>query len=152
MTRREPLSRPDPFFSLFWLGRGVTRGVFLSRLYSSMLAWYGSQSEAAVYRCLWLGIIFRQPFPHCVLWDLVFVLLPLSTSFTSRFVVSLFCLVQSSTSINMWNPDHAALWSEYASNDERDSRRWPLHHLRSTVIYREHLWGGCGSGRLPNST
>ena len=48
------MSRPDhrePFYSLFWLGWGVTRvgnlGCFIS-----MLAWYGSQSEAAVYRCL----------------------------------------------------------------------------------------------------
>jgi hypothetical protein len=81
------MSHPDhrePFYSLFWLGRGVTRvdnlGCFIS-----VLAWYGFQSEAAVYRCLWLGIIFRQPFPHCVLWDLVFVLLPLSTSFDMTF-------------------------------------------------------------------
>ena len=50
------------------------------------------------------------------------MLLPLSTSFTSRFVVSLFCLVQSFTSVNIWNPDHAVLWSEYASNDDCDRK------------------------------
>ena len=31
----------------------------------TMLDWYGSQSETAVYRCLWLGILFRLPFWFC---------------------------------------------------------------------------------------
>ena len=45
-----PMLRPDhrePFYSLFWLGRGVTRVGNLV-CFISMLAWYGSQSEAAV--------------------------------------------------------------------------------------------------------
>ena len=61
--RRLKLSHPDlAFYSLCWLGRSVTRVGYLGYC-MSMLAWYGSQSEAAVYRCRWLGIIFRQPFP-----------------------------------------------------------------------------------------
>ena len=38
-----------------WVGVGILCCVFLC------LAWYGSQSEAAVDRCLWLRTILRQP-------------------------------------------------------------------------------------------
>ena len=53
------MSRPgyrEAFYSLFWLGQGVTRvGIlcpFFYVLYFYVLAWYGSQSGTAVYRCL----------------------------------------------------------------------------------------------------
>ena len=42
-----------PFFmSLFWFGQGVSWGGHSMFCISMCLAWYGSQSEAAVYRCL----------------------------------------------------------------------------------------------------
>ena len=48
------VSRPDfrdHFYSIFWLGQGVTRVGSLV-FFISMMAWYGSQSEATVYRSL----------------------------------------------------------------------------------------------------
>jgi hypothetical protein len=59
----------EPFISLYWLGQDVT-WVDSLVFYFLCWPWYGSQSEAAVYRCLWLGILF---FPY--VWDLDFVLL-----------------------------------------------------------------------------
>ena len=62
----------EPFLFSIWLGQGVT-WMGKSMCSISLLAGYGSQSEAAVYRCLWLGIIHRQPVFHLSLRDLDFV-------------------------------------------------------------------------------
>ena len=94
-----------------------------SSLFISMLAWYGSQSEAAVSRCLWLGIIFRQPFPQCVLWDLVLSRCMLHLSTARSLLVSCFKF----HIIKMWNSNHPAPWSVY-------TRSWPppRSHVRLT--------------------
>ena len=57
-----------------------------------MVAWYDSQSEAAVYRCLWLGIIFRHPFPHSVFVGSSFCVIACEHSRTSSFGCSLLFL------------------------------------------------------------
>ena len=64
LTLRLVLSRPGHrgFYSLFWLGQGVTRvgilcSMFLCFAFLCCLAGCGSQSEAAVYYCLWLRTI-----------------------------------------------------------------------------------------------
>jgi hypothetical protein len=52
------------FMSLFWFGQGVSWGGHSNILCSMFsitvcLAGCGSQSEATVYRCLWLRTILR---------------------------------------------------------------------------------------------
>jgi hypothetical protein len=60
------------FLFLYFIRSGCDFGGHSSFLF---LCWrrYGSQSEAAVYCCLWLGILLRQHVFHLCLWDLVFV-------------------------------------------------------------------------------
>ena len=116
------------------------------------MAWYGSQSEAAVYRCLWLGIIFRQPIsPLCFVGScLCEVACEHFIYYTFQFVLYCFCVFHS---INMWNPYHAALWSE-CSYDDRDKysmfRSWKFqdneihwHQLPWTMNQLDYIIYGC---------
>ena len=73
--------------------------IFLSSMFSiSMcLVWYGSQSEAAGNRCLWLRTILRQPvFPLWVVGSYflfsVFVAPYRTVSFLSCFLLYYFCV------------------------------------------------------------
>ena len=62
------LSRPDlrePFNVSIMVWSGCDLGGHFYVLCFYVLAGYGSQSGTAVYRCLRLGIILRQPFPFC---------------------------------------------------------------------------------------
>ena len=93
-------------YSLFWVRSGCDYGGHPSFVIS-MLAWYGSQSEAAVYRCLWLGIIFKQPFPTCLLWDLVFWLVACEHAISITFRYSLLFLWVSSN-------EHLELYVRFA--------------------------------------
>ena len=112
----------------------------------SMLAWYGSQSETAVYRCLWLGIIFRQPFfPLSSVGSCLQLGAYVHTSsFTFRLVV---CCFEFQFIKNMWNSIHGAPWSH--SYDERDNSNnltsLSLSHFATTLevslsIWKTHLW------------
>ena len=62
------------FILYVWLGQGVTQVGKSMFSISLFLAMCGSQLEAAVYCCLWLGITYKLSFSFWVLWDLVFCL------------------------------------------------------------------------------
>ena len=95
------LSRPDLscFFYvsiLGWSGRelGWAFYVLFCVCISMCLAWYGSQSEAAVNRCLWLRTILRQPGFALELWVVVLCVSPDRTVSFSLFLVVILFSVQ----------------------------------------------------------
>ena len=66
------------------------------------------------------GSFLGSHFPHCCLWDLVYIELPECTHVASR-VVWLFLLGEFQLIKIMWNSTHAAPWSPLYDN--RDSAR-----------------------------
>ena len=148
----------EAFFSLFWLGQGVTRVgilcyfvyVFLLCFVFLVLAWCGSQSEAAVNRCLWLRTILRQPvFPLWVVgsYFLFSVFCLWQSCFCCSFVA---CLIVFSFTIKMMNIYHAAPWSSPSSTNGRYRGRlanpWTPSQPWSTRGISIMLWGCLAAG------
>jgi hypothetical protein len=147
MTLIKWLSHPDhrePFYSPFWLGRGVTRVGNLGILF---LCWPGmvpnqKQLFIVVSDCgSYLGSHFPTVFCRILfmcscLWALHF--------FHVLFVLYCFGAFHS---LNMWNSYLAALWSE-CSNDNRDSDG----HTQHTVELSPRPYGSPFVPKSINST
>ena len=94
----------------------------------------GSQSEAGVYRCLWLGTIFRQPYSLSVSWVIVPVSVLVCTSIGCFGVRSMFLVLYCSCLLNMYQNYHAAFWSSSLSPQE--NRNTQVHF----GVYYNNPW------------
>jgi hypothetical protein len=116
----------EPLYFSIWWSQGVMWGVHSMFCISLVLAKCGSQSETAVYRCLWWGIILRSPVFPPMLWDLVFFVSSVKPAERDvRYSFCCFCLVF--WVLKIMNTDHAAPWS----TSSHDRHNYTLYQLNA---------------------
>ena len=88
---------------------------------------------AAVYHCLWLGFIFRQPFSHLCFVGSYFLF---SICYLTELFAFILLLCSSVSLINkIMNTFHAALWSTHSD----ESRYTRTHHSNTETLLFTYL-------------